>query len=133
MPYWLFKTEPDAWSWDQQKEKGAAGEEWTGVRNFQARGNMRKMRKGDRGFFYHTGDEKQVVGIVEVIAEAHPESKAPEWECVDLKAVADVPKPVTLAAIKAETQAEGHGAGEERSPLGPAGQRRRMGACLQDG
>ena len=102
MPYWLFKTEPDAWSWDQQKAKGAAGEEWTGVRNFQARGNMRKMRKGDRGFFYHTGDEKQVVGIVEVIAESHAESKAPEWECVDLKAVADVPKPVTLAAIKAE-------------------------------
>ena len=102
MPYWLFKTEPDAWSWHQQKAKRAAGEEWTGVRNFQARGNMRKMRKGDRGFFYHTGDEKQVVGIVEVIAESHAESKAPEWECVDLKAVADVPKPVTLAAIKAE-------------------------------
>ena len=102
MAYWLFKTEADAWSWDQQKKKGAAGEEWTGVRNFQARGNMRKMKKGDRGFFYHTGDEKQVVGIVEVIKEAHAESKDPAWECVDLKAVADVPKPVTLATIKAE-------------------------------
>ncbi len=102
MAYWLFKTEADAWSWDEQKKKGAAGEEWTGVRNFQARGNMRKMKKGDRGFFYHTGDEKQVVGIVEVIKEAHPESKAAEWDSVDLKAVADVPKPVTLAAIKAE-------------------------------
>jgi len=102
MAYWLFKTEADAWSWDQQKKKGAAGEEWTGVRNFQARGNMRKMKKGDRGFFYHTGDEKQVVGIVEVIKEAHAESKDPAWECVDLKAVADVPKPVTLASIKAE-------------------------------
>ena len=104
MAYWLFKTEPDAWSWDEQKKKGAAGEEWDGVRNFQARSNMRKMKKGDRGFFYHTGDEKQVVGIVEVIAEAHPESKddAGTWKCVDLKAVADVPKPVTLAAIKAE-------------------------------
>ena len=67
MAYWLFKTEADAWSWDEQKKKGAAGEEWTGVRNFQARGNMRKMKKGDRGFFYHTGDEKRVVGIVEVI------------------------------------------------------------------
>ncbi len=102
MAYWLFKTEADAWSWDQQKKKGAAGEEWTGVRNFQARGNMRKMKKGDRGFFYHTGDEKQVVGIVEVIKEAHAESKDPAWECVDLKAVTDVPKPVTLATIKAE-------------------------------
>lgn len=102
MAYWLFKTEPDAWSWDQQKAKGAAGEEWTGVRNFQARSNMRKMKKGDGGFFYHTGDEKAVVGIVEVIAEAHAESKDPAWECVDLKAVDDLPKPVTLAAIKAE-------------------------------
>jgi predicted RNA-binding protein with PUA-like domain len=102
MAYWLFKTEPDAWSWDEQKKKGAAGEEWTGVRNFQARGNMRKMKEGDRGFFYHTGDEKQVVGIVEVIKEAHPETKAAEWESVDLKAVADVPRPVTLAAVKAE-------------------------------
>jgi predicted RNA-binding protein with PUA-like domain len=102
MAYWLFKTEPDAWSWDEQKKKGAAGEEWTGVRNFQARSNMRKMKKGDRGFFYHTGDEKQIVGIVEVVKEAHAETKAPEWESVDLKAVADVPKPVTLAAVKAE-------------------------------
>lgn len=102
MAYWLFKTEADSWSWEQQKGKGAAGQEWDGVRNFQARSNMRKMKKGDRGFFYHTGDEKAVVGIVEVIAEAHPESKDANWECVDLKAVADVPKPVTLVAVKAE-------------------------------
>jgi predicted RNA-binding protein with PUA-like domain len=102
MAHWLFKTEPEAWSWAEQKKKGAAGEEWTGVRNFQARSNMRKMKKGERGFFYHTGEEKQVVGIVEVVKEAHPESKDPDWECVDLKAVADLPKPVTLAAIKAE-------------------------------
>jgi predicted RNA-binding protein with PUA-like domain len=102
MNYWLFKTEPESWSWEDQKKKGAAGEEWTGVRNFQARSNMKKMKKGDRGFFYHTGDEKRVVGIVEVVREAHPESKAPEWECVDLKAVMEVPKPVTLAAIKAD-------------------------------
>ncbi len=102
MAYWLFKTEADSWSWEQQKGKGAAGQEWDGVRNFQARSNMRKMKKGDRGFFYHTGDEKAVVGIVEVIKEAHPESKDANWECVDLKAVADVPKPVTLVAVKAE-------------------------------
>ena len=102
MAYWLFKTEPESWSWDQQKAKGAAGQEWDGVRNFQARRNMQAMRKGDRGFFYHTGDEKRIVGIVEVTAEAHAESKDPDWECVDLKAVADLPKPVTLAAVKAD-------------------------------
>jgi predicted RNA-binding protein with PUA-like domain len=104
MAFWLFKTEPEAWSWEQQKKKGAAGQEWDGVRNFQARSNMRAMKKGDRGFFYHTGEEKQVVGIVEVIAEAHPESKDPTetWHCVDVKAVADFPKPVALAAIKTE-------------------------------
>jgi predicted RNA-binding protein with PUA-like domain len=104
MAYWLFKTEPESWSWEQQKAKGAKGQEWDGVRNFQARANMQKMKKGDRGFFYHSGDEKAVVGIVEVIAEAHPDSTAEEgnWECVDLKAVADVPKPVTLQAVKAD-------------------------------
>ncbi len=102
MAYWLFKSEAGSWSWDEQKAKGASGQEWDGVRNFQARANMRKMAKGDRGFFYHSGDEKAVVGIVEVVAEAHAETKDPAWECVDLKAVADVPKPVTLAAVKAE-------------------------------
>jgi len=104
MAYWLFKTESDAWSWDQQKKKGDTGQEWDGVRNFQARANMRAMKKGDRGFFYHTGDEKRVVGIVEVIAEAHPETKdaTETWDCVDVKAVADLPRPVTLAEIKAE-------------------------------
>jgi predicted RNA-binding protein with PUA-like domain len=104
MAYWLFKTESDAWSWDQQKKKGDAGQEWDGVRNFQARSNMRAMKKGDRGFFYHTGDEKRIVGIVEVIAEAHPESKdaTKTWDCVDVKAVADLPTPITLAEIKAE-------------------------------
>jgi predicted RNA-binding protein with PUA-like domain len=104
MAYWLFKSEPHSWSWDEQKAKGAAGQEWDGVRNFQARNHMRAMKEGDRGFFYHSGEEKAVVGIVEVSAEAHPDSTAKEgsWECVDLKAVADVPKPVTLEAIKAE-------------------------------
>jgi len=102
MAHWLFKSEPESWSWQQQKAKGAKGQEWDGVRNFQARGNMRKMKKGERGFFYHSGAEKAVVGIVEVVAEIHPDSTNTEWECVDLKAVADVPKPVTLAAVKAE-------------------------------
>jgi predicted RNA-binding protein with PUA-like domain len=104
MAYWLFKSEPHSWSWEQQKAKGSKGQEWDGVRNFQARNHMRAMKKGDRGFFYHSGDDKAVVGIVEVIAEAHADSTATEggWECVDLKAVADVPKPVTLQAIKDE-------------------------------
>jgi predicted RNA-binding protein with PUA-like domain len=72
------------------------------VRNFTARNNMRAMKKGDQGFFYHTGDEKQVVGIVEVVKEAHPESGDAEWDCVDVAAVKPLPRPVTLAAIKAE-------------------------------
>ena len=102
MAYWLFKTEASAWSWDQQKAQGKAGGEWTGVRNFQARRNMRAMQRGDRGFFYHSGDDKEIVGIVEVTAEAHPDSTDPAWECVDIRAVKDMPKPVTLAAVKAE-------------------------------
>ena len=104
MAYWLFKSEPDSWSWSMQKAKGDAGQEWDGVRNYQARNHMRNMKAGDRGFFYHSGGEKQVVGIVEVSAEAHPDSTTPggTWDCVDIKAVADLPEPVTLDAIKAE-------------------------------
>ena len=102
MAYWLFKTEPNSWSWDQQKNRGDAGQEWDGVRNYQARNHMRAMKVGDRGFFYHSGDERRIVGIVEVIAEAHPESKDPAWECVDLKAVGDLASPVSLAQVKAE-------------------------------
>ena len=98
MAYWLFKSEPDSWSWEQQKAKGEAGQEWDGVRNFQARNHMRAMHLGDHGFFYHSGKERQIVGIVEVVGEAHPESKdaTGAWDCVDLKAVTDMPNPVTL-------------------------------------
>ena len=104
MAHWLFKSEPDTWSWDQQKKKGAKGEEWTGVRNYQARNNMRSMKLGDQGFFYHSGEGKEIVGIVEVIKLAHKDSTAKEdaWDCVDIKAVKDVPKPVTLDDIKAD-------------------------------
>jgi predicted RNA-binding protein with PUA-like domain len=104
MAYWLLKTEPDTFGWDHQVEKGAKGEAWTGVRNFRARGHLKEMRKGDRAFFYHTGDEKQVVGIVEVIREAYPDPTDQEGKfvCVDVKAVEPVPNPVTLAAIKAD-------------------------------
>ena len=105
MAYWLLKTEPDAWSWDQQAAKGAKGDAWTGVRNHTARHNLMEMKKGDRAFFYHTGDEKQAVGIVEVIREHHPDptAKAGEpWVVIDVKAVEPLPHPVTLAAIKAD-------------------------------
>jgi predicted RNA-binding protein with PUA-like domain len=100
--YWLFKTEPDEHSWDMQKARGQKGEPWTGVRNFVARNNMKEMRLGDLGFFYHTGDDKEIVGIVEVCATAHPDKTDDTgvWKCVDVRAVCDVPKPVTLAAAK---------------------------------
>ena len=102
MRYWLFKSEPSTWSWDDQVGKGEIGEEWDGVRNYQARNFMREMAVGDRGFFYHSQKEKAVVGIVEVIAEAHPDSTTddPRWECVDIKAVTPVERPVTLDMIK---------------------------------
>lgn len=104
MRYWLFKSEPSTWSWDQQVAKGEAGEEWDGVRNYQARNFMREMNIGDRGFFYHSQKEKSVVGIVEVCAEAHPDSTTDDdrWECVDIKAVMPVKTPVTLDEIKGE-------------------------------
>lgn len=102
MAYWLFKSEPDAWSWDQQVAKGDAGEEWTGVRNYQARNNMRAMKVGDIGFFYHSNIGKEIVGIVEVIRTVHPDSSSddPRWECVDIRAVRPLPAPVTLDQAK---------------------------------
>lgn len=104
MRYWLFKSEPSTWSWEDQVTKGDSGEEWDGVRNYQARNFMREMAKGDRGFFYHSQSEKAVVGIVEVIAEAHPDSSTDDerWECVDIKAVEPVPLPVALDQIKSD-------------------------------
>ncbi|HKL05700.1 MAG TPA: EVE domain-containing protein [Roseovarius sp.] len=104
MRYWLFKSEPSTWGWDDQVAKGDAGEEWDGVRNYQARNFMREMAVGDRGFFYHSQKEKAVVGIVEVIAAAHPDSTTDDdrWECVDIKAVTPVITPVTLDMIKAD-------------------------------
>ena len=103
MAYWLLKSEAETWSWDQQKKAGAKGAEWTGVRNFQARNNMRAMKTGDLGFFYLSGADKCVVGIVKVVKEAHKDSTdaTGQWECVDVAAVADLPKPVALPEIKA--------------------------------
>ncbi|WP_299360853.1 EVE domain-containing protein [uncultured Paracoccus sp.] len=106
MNRWLFKSEPDVFGWDDLVAKGKAGEEWDGVRSVQARNIMREMKRGDRGFFYHSNTGKAVVGIVEVIAEAHPDSTAedPKWECVDVRAVEPLPRPVTLAEIKADAR-----------------------------
>ena len=106
MAYWLLKTEPDTFSWDTQVERGAKGEPWTGVRNFTARRHMKEMKKGDRAFFYHTGDEKQVVGIVEVIRESYPDptDKEGKFLAVDVKAIEPLPKPVTLSGIKADAR-----------------------------
>lgn len=104
MAYWLFKSEPNTWGWDDQIAKGDAGEEWDGVRNYQARNFMREMKLGDRGFFYHSMKEKSVVGIIEICAEVHPDSKTddPRWECVDIKTVRPFINPVTLDQIKAD-------------------------------
>lgn len=104
MAYWLFKSEPDVFSWDDLVARGEAGEEWDGVRNYQARNFMRAMKMGDQGLFYHSNIGKQAVGIVQVIAEAHPDSTAgdPKWECVDIKAVKPLPRPVSLDQAKQE-------------------------------
>ncbi len=104
MRYWLFKSEPGNWSWQDQVAKGDAGEEWDGVRNYQARNFMRDMSVGDRGFFYHSQNEKAVVGIVEVMAEAHPDSTTTDerWACVDIRAIASAKQPVALDQIKAD-------------------------------
>jgi predicted RNA-binding protein with PUA-like domain len=102
MAYWLFKSEPNAWGWDKQVAKGQVGEEWDGVRNYQARNFMRTMEIGDLGFFYLSQKEKCVVGITEVIKQAHPDSTTDDdrWECVDIKAVQSLKSPVTLQMCK---------------------------------
>ena len=106
MSRWLFKSEPDVFSWDDLVGRGADGEEWDGVRSLQARNIMRQMAVGDEGFLYHSNVGKQVVGIVRVVAPAHPDSTAddPKWECVDIAAVRPLPRPVTLAEIKADAR-----------------------------
>ncbi|MGI4950354.1 MAG: EVE domain-containing protein [Janthinobacterium lividum] len=103
--YWLIKSEPDAFSWDQQVANGT--EPWTGVRSHQARNNLAAMRVGDRCFFYHSNIGKAIVGIVEVVRTAYPDptiepDEKPGWVCVDVKAVSPLQRPVTLAEIKAD-------------------------------
>ncbi len=108
MAYWLFKSEPGTWSWDDQVAAGRKGAEWDGVRNYQARNFMLQMKAGDLGFFYHSVKEKRVVGIVEVVREAHPDSTddTGKWQCVDVAAVTALARPVTLDEIKAEPALE---------------------------
>jgi predicted RNA-binding protein with PUA-like domain len=102
MAFWLVKSEPDTWSWDQHVKTG--NDAWTGVRNFQARTHLNAMKKGDKVFFYHTGEEKAVVGVSEVAKEAYPDptDKDDSFVAVDLKAVEPFKTPVTLAAVKAD-------------------------------
>jgi predicted RNA-binding protein with PUA-like domain len=102
MAYWLVKSEPGAWSWDDQVRDSVTS--WTGVRNHQAALNLKAMKVGDKAFFYHSVDEKRIVGVVEVVKEAYPDATDPSgrFVTVDLKAVKPVPQPVTLADIKAD-------------------------------
>ena len=104
MAYWLFKSEPDVFGWDDLTAKGNAGEEWDGVRNYQARNNMRAMKVGDKGFYYHSRSGLEIVGIVEVCAEAHQDSTTEDerWDCVDVRAVRPFARPVSLDMIKAD-------------------------------
>src|SRR4051812_39942293 len=104
MHYWLVKSEPDAFSWDQQVANGV--EPWTGVRNHMAKNNLKAMKKGDRAFFYHSNIGKEIVGVVEVAREAYPDptAEAGDWVCVDMKAVGPMPKPVTLVEVKADPE-----------------------------
>ncbi len=105
--YWLVKSEPEAFSWEQQVARGV--EPWTGVRNYTARNNLRAMRKGDLAFFYHSNTGKEIVGVVRVARTAYPDPTAEkgDWSCVDMKAVGPMPRPVTLAQIKADPLLEG--------------------------
>lgn len=104
MAHWLFKSEPDVFGWGDLVARGDAGEQWDGVRNYQARNNMRAMQVGELGLFYHSNIGKEAVGIVEVIALAHPDTTAsdPKWECVDIRAVRKLPRAISLDEAKAE-------------------------------
>lgn len=104
MAHWLFKSEPDVFGWPDQVALGATGGQWHGIRNYQARNNMRLMQLGDQGFFYHSNIGKEIVGIIEVIGPIHPDTTTddPRWDCVDVRAVRALVRPVTLEQIKAD-------------------------------
>jgi predicted RNA-binding protein with PUA-like domain len=104
MNYWLVKSEPSVWSWDQQVAKGAKGEAWTGVRNHSAKLNMMAMKKGDRAFFYHSNEGKEIVGIAEIVLEHYPDptDKTGKFVCVDIAADKPLKTPVSLEDVKKE-------------------------------
>ena len=105
MAYWLLKTEPDEYSWNDLTKRGSKGDAWTGVRNFTARRHLKEIKKGDRFFFYHTGDEKEIVGVGKIIGESFPDptaGKGEPWVAVMVAADRQLPEPVMLASIKAE-------------------------------
>jgi predicted RNA-binding protein with PUA-like domain len=133
LQYWLFKSEPSTWSWDQQVAKGDIGEEWDGVRNYQARNFMLQMNIGDLGFFYHSQKDKEIVGIVEVCANAHPDSTTDDarWECVDIRAVKPMNIPVTLEQIKTDTRLSRNGIGQKLSVIRATRHRRGVGDYLR--
>jgi predicted RNA-binding protein with PUA-like domain len=109
MRYWLMKSEPDVFSWDDLVAKGERGEEWHGVRNYLARNNMRAMELGDRVFYYHSNIGLEIVGIAEVCALSHPDSTTddPRWDCVDIRAVQPLPRKVSLKEVKATPELSG--------------------------
>ena len=133
MAYWLLKSEPDAGRGTSRRRKARKGAEWDGVRNFQARNNMRAMKKGDLGFFYHSGDDKRVVGIVKVVNEAHPDStdETGQWECVDVAAVDRSAAAGHARGDQGEPKLQGHGAGRQFAAVGAAGFAARMEYDLQ--
>ena len=122
MAHWLLKSEPDDWSWAEQVAKGRDGAEWTGIRNFSARNHLGAMKKGEQAFFYHTGKERAIVGIVRAIAEAHPDSTDSAWHAVDVAAVRQLPTPISLEratfhAARMTRPAPETASGSGRSPL----------------
>ena len=135
MQYWLFKSEPDSFSWEKLKSKGKAGQEWDGVRNYTARNNMRAMQIGDLGFFYHSNEGLDVVGIVEVCKLAHRDSTTDDerWECVDIRAVKDVPNAADAQRDQGQPEARRDGAGQARPALRAAGDGSRMEGSLPHG
>src|SRR3989441_13252682 len=107
MAHWLLKSAPEEWSWDQQVAEGRDGAEWTGIRNFSAQNNLRAMKKGEQAFFYHTGKERAIVGIVKVVTEAHPDSTDSAWRAINVAAVKKLPTSVGLDRIKADRRLAG--------------------------
>ena len=136
MAYWLLKTEPEEFSWDDQVQRGAKGEPWNGVRNFTARRHLKEMKKGDRFFFYHTGDQKQIVGIVEVIREHYPDPTAgagEPWVAVDHRSRRAAAQAGDARRRQGRAETERHDPGEVPPLVGAAGHCGRMEAYLQDG